>query len=265
MEWLDWASVARPLGRREEGAVIRVRRRGRPRICWSSSGTWTSPRRSSSVVGRALALSPDGRWALVVDGAGTAAGLRLLPTGPGEPRPLTFPGLTRVFTGAIFRDEKRVALLGLRGSEGNHLFILDRQSGQIRTISPPLGPTFNIAISPDQRWVAANEADGTLTLFPVAEGKPDRLTELGQDHYLVGWLEDGSLLAFQRFTVPAVVDRFEPRTRKVSRYTTLTPPDLTGAQRVIKAVVTHDGRTFAFHYRYRSDVLFTMTFEQDGL
>ena len=263
VEWLDWASVA---GISNDGKHVLSFESGAgasPNLLLVLQDV-DQPAPTQLGRGRALHLSGDGRWALVVDGAGTAAGLRLLPTGPGEPRPLTFQGLTRVFTGAIFRDENRVALLGIRGSEGNHLFILDRRSGQIRTISPLLGPTFNIAISPDQRWVAANEEDGTLTLFPVAEGKPDRLTELGQDHYLVGWLEDGSLLAFQRFTVPALVDRFDPRTRKVSRYTTLTPPDLTGAQRVIKAVVTHDGRTFAFHYRYRSDVLFTMTFEQDG-
>jgi eukaryotic-like serine/threonine-protein kinase len=257
VEWLDWASVS---GISDDGKQVLSFESGvgaSPNLLIVLQSV-DQPAPTLLGVGRALDLSGDGRWALALDSAGSADGLRLMPTGPGEPRPLTSTGLSRVYAGSLFRDAKRVALLGIHGNEGNRLFVHEMESGQSRAISPELGPTFHIAVSPDQRWVASNEADGSMVLFPVAGGKPDRVTELGHDHYLIGWLDDGTLLAFERSTLPAPVHQYDPRTRKISRFGTLSPPDLTGAQRVIKAVVTPDGKTFAFHYRYRSDVLFAM-------
>ena len=260
VEWLDWASVA---GISHDGKLVLS----------FESGVGASPNQlivlqnldepapTQLGIGRAVHLSGDGRWALVTDGPrGT---VELLPTGPGEARSLAAAGITRLFSGALFPDGQRVALLGMRGNQEIRLYVHDLRSAETRAISGPLGPTFHVEVSPDQRWVAANEADGSLTLFPVGGGKPDRIAELGQDHYVVGFLEDGSLLGVQtNNALPAPVRRFEPGTRKVSSYTTLTPPDLSGAQRVIKAVVTPDGKTFAFHYRFRSDTLFLMDLDR---
>jgi hypothetical protein len=134
----------------------------------------------------------------------------------------------------------------------------------LRPISPPIAPTFRVAVSPDQRSVAASGSDGTVTIFPLDGGNPDRVSELGNDAQLIGWLEEGSLLAFERSAVPSRVRRFDPRTRAVTPYTTLAPPDLTGVQRLIKVLATPDGKTFAFHHRRRSDVLFLMDFGERG-
>src|SRR5215471_6097163 len=263
VEWLDWASVS---GITDDGKQVLSFESGvgaSPNLLIVLQNV-DQPAPTLLGVGRGLDISGDGRWALALsDNASTADGLRLMPTGAGEPRPLVIPGLSRVYAGSLFRDGKRVVFLGLRAAEGTRLFLHDIDGGQVRAISPQLGPTFHVAASPDGRWVAANESDGTLVLFPVGEGKPDRLTELGTTHYVVGWLADGTLLSFDRTALPAPVELFDPRTRKVSRYATLTPPDLTGAQRVIKAVVTPDGKTFAFHYRYRSDVLFSMELDRE--
>ena len=60
-----------------------------------------------------------------------------------------------------------------------------------------------MAISPDQRFVATSDLDGTPTLFPVESGTPDRLTELGPKFEVVGWLKDQTLLVFERNALPA--------------------------------------------------------------
>ena len=261
--WLDWASVS---GITDDGKQVLSFESGvgaSPNFLIVLQNV-DQPAPTLLGVGRGVDISGDGRWALTLgNDASTANGLRLMPTGAGEPRPLLVPGLSRVYAGSLFRDGKQVALLGTRANEGTRIFLQEIESGQVRAISPQLGPTFHIAASPDGRWVAANESDGTLVLFPVGEGKPDRLTELGTVHYVIGWLADGTLLSFDRTALPAPVHQFDPRTRKVSRFATLTPPDLTGTQRIIKAVVTPDGKTFAFHYRYRSDTLFSMELDRE--
>jgi hypothetical protein len=85
-----------------------------------------------------------------------------------------------------------------------------------------------------------------------------RATEFGPAHRLVGWLKDGSLLAFDRFALPAPVRRLDPRSRAISLFTTLTPADRTGVPGIIRARVTPDGHTFAFHYRRMSGTLYVL-------
>ncbi|MGZ6164252.1 MAG: protein kinase domain-containing protein, partial [Myxococcaceae bacterium] len=210
VEWLDWASVS---GLSDDGK----------KILSFESGVAASPNllvvlrnldQPAPVqlgMGRALALSPDGAWALVTRGTSdTSDPLVLLPTGPGEPRMLT-TGLSRVFVASFFPDGKRAALLAAQGDEGPRVRVLDLETGASRPISPPLIAGFRIAASPDQHWVAKNDFDGMPTLFPVDTGTPDRLTEVGSKFEVVGWLKDGSLLLNERNALPSPVVRFDPR------------------------------------------------------
>ncbi len=254
IEWLDWASVG---GISDDGK----------KVLSFESGVGASPNVLSVLrnldqrapvqlgVGRGLALSPDGSRALV-SLREEQGEFRLLPTGPGEPRDFVIPGLQRVYTAGFFRDGKRVALYGRRGEDLSRVFVLNLENGDLRPISPPLPPGFIVAVSPDQKWVAASEADGTPTLYPVEGGRPDHLVELGPRFLVVGWLKDQSLLAFERNVVPAPVVRFDPKTRQVTPWRTLAPPDLSGVPRLTKVLVTPDGKTFAFHFRRRTDVLY---------
>ncbi len=259
VEWLDWASVS---GLSDDGK----------KILFFESGVAASPNllvvlrnldQPAPVqlgLGRALALSPDGAWALVTRGtADTGDPLVLLPTGPGEPRMLT-TGLKRVFVASFFRDGKRAALLAAQGDEGPRVRVLDLETGASRPISPPLIAGFRMATSPDQHWVAKNDFDGMPTLFPVDTGTPDRLTEVGTKFEVIGWLKDGSLLLNERNALPSPVVRFDPRSRQVTRFGVLAPGDLTGVPRLTKALVTPDGKTFAFHFRRRGDTLFLFDF-----
>ena len=257
VEWLDWASVA---GLSDDGR----------KVLSFESGVGASPNllvvlrnldQPAPVqlgIGRALALSEDGSRALVAVEEARGELLRLLPTGPGEPRTFSAPGMTRIYTASFFRDGRRVALVGKRGEEASRVFVLDMQSGEIRPISPELAPTFRMAISPDQRFVATADLDGTPVIFPVEGGAPDRMTELGPRFDVVGWLKDQTLLAFERNTLPTRVVRFDPRTRGVTAVRTLAPADVAGVPRLTKVVVTPDGKTFAFHFRRRTDVLYLL-------
>src|SRR5262249_16457403 len=68
----------------------------------------------------------------------------------------------------------------------------------------------------------------------------------------------GSLLGFERNVLPSSVVRFDLRTRAVTPFRTLTPPDAAGVPRLTKVMVTPDGKTFVFHFRRRTDVLYLL-------
>ena len=257
IEWLDWASVS---GISDDGK----------KVLSFESGVGASPNLLVVLrnleqraplqlgIGRSLALTADGSQALVSLREDKSDQFRVLPTGAGEPRDFVVPGMERVYTASFFRDGKRVALFGRRGEDASRVFVLDIDSGELRSISPPLAPGYTIAVSPDQRWVAAPDAEGAPILLPVEGGSPDRVPELGLRFGLIGWMKDQTLLAFERNALPDPVVRFDPRTREVTPFRTLAPVDLAGVPRLTKVLATPDGKTFAFHFRRRTDVLYLL-------
>jgi Tol biopolymer transport system component len=257
IEWLDWASVA---GISNDGK----------KVLSFESGVGASPNVLAVLrnldqpapiqlgPGRGLALSGDGSNALVSRTDQRNDLLRLIPTGPGEPRDFTVPGLERAYTASFFKDGKRIALFGKTQGGPSRIFLHELGHDELRPISGELSPGYSIAVSPDERWVAAVESDGTPTLFPVDGGAPDVLKELGPKYQIVGWLQDGSLLAFERNVLPTSVVRFDLHTRAVTPFRSLTPPDAAGVPRLTKVMVTPDGKTFVFHFRRRTDVLYLL-------
>jgi dipeptidyl aminopeptidase/acylaminoacyl peptidase len=129
--------------------------------------------------GTALALSPDGRWALAtVPGSQTT--LALLPTGAGEPRTLDLSGVHPggsgsahfPVAGTFFPDGKRILVTGFEEGHGRRLYAVDLAGGKPRTIGPE-GAFFTDAahdISPDGKYVAAFGPDRTAHLYSVDAG-----------------------------------------------------------------------------------------------
>ena len=146
VEWLDWASVA---GISDDGK----------HVLSFESGAGASPDlllvlqdvdQSAPTQlgrGRALDLSGDGRWALVSTAPGPRPGSGCCRPGLENLEPSTFPRLTRVFTWAIFRDEKRKPGLLRPPRERGHRPLHPRPAGaDSGTISPPLCPNVQQAI-----------------------------------------------------------------------------------------------------------------------
>ena len=257
LEWLDWASVR---GLSDDGAAVLSTESG---VGGGDEGEiflW-NPSQPAPVKlgpGQALDLSSDGKSALAIR-ADNRARLRLLPTGPGAQRLIDVPGLDRIWGARFFPDGKRWALCGrAHGTSEDRIWVFEFEGTKLRPISPPIGCSISLAVSRDQRWVAANGPDGVITAYPLDAAEPVRADALGASNRIMGWLKDGSLLAFDRFSVPTPVRRFEPGSRTSSLYTTLTPAHPTGVPVVLGARVTPDGRTFAFHYRRMSGTLYVL-------
>jgi hypothetical protein len=117
--------------------------------------------------GKAVDLSPDGRWALVRNPAGS---MIALPTGPGQARDVPSPGLV-VRAARWLRDGKRLVVLARTPSEATaSLYLVDGGPTPPRRVSDLVLVDVAVEPSPDERWAAVVVPDGTVRLVSLDDG-----------------------------------------------------------------------------------------------
>ena len=200
--------------------------------------------------GRALALSPDRAWALVVR-SNPESHLVLLPTGAGEPRRLEGGGLM-YRRARFFPDGERI------------LFNADEQLGEVRSYVQDLegGPpkvldrdALIMIVSPDGRSFAGRGERG-LGIFPVGGQGPGRWIEGPLEwETLVQWSSDGkAVYGFGEEDGTLLLYRIDLQTGRQERWKKVSPPDRTGFMRYgTRPVgggvsVTPDGQFYAYSY-----------------
>lgn len=138
------------------------------------------------------ALSPDGRWVLRGTGFVTSR-LDLLPTGAGETRSFDRAGFA--FSGARWLpDGRRVVAAGAEQDRPQRLYVLELENGALQAITPENATATGWAVSPDGSMVAEN-AQGGISLYPIAGGAALNGPRLAAGERLVGWIEKGLLVA----------------------------------------------------------------------
>src|SRR6185295_3810405 len=120
------------------------------------------------------ALSPDGGW--VIQAGVNPPKLALLPTGPGEIRPIDHQPFTGLLWGNWFPDGKRILFVGSEPGHASRMYVHDLGAGPARAIAPE-GVTIQTgadAISPDGKWVAALSPGPVrlAALYPTDGGDP---------------------------------------------------------------------------------------------
>src|SRR4030095_7922510 len=121
------------------------------------------------------ALSPDGRWALAW--RTSSSQLMLLPTGVGEAKTLSVPGLTSVPWGTWFPDSRRV-LFAAEANGRFRIYLQELDGGEARPIGPPEItprppselPEASTGVSPDGRMLVAEGQSGVV-LIAVESGQ----------------------------------------------------------------------------------------------
>jgi Tol biopolymer transport system component len=254
LEWLDWGLLS-AISR--DGSKVLMAENGKgalgESILMLRDITQPAPVRLGE--GYPIALSPDGRWAVTRGTGAVLPPMILIPTGPGEPRTLPSSGLAWIERGAFFPDGQRLALIGAKTAGGpTGLFIYDLKTGETRAASPE-GAGDAVPVSWDGQRLAASGPDGTITAYSLDGKEAFRVESWGSNYRVAGWLEDGSLLAFQPFELPSRLERYDPKTRSVSLVRMLAPIDPAGVAGIIRVRLTPDGRTIAFQHRRMSAVL----------
>ncbi|MGA2356574.1 MAG: protein kinase [Terriglobales bacterium] len=136
--------------------------------------------------GVAMALSPDGKWAITKPAKGGP--LNLVPTGTGESRQLTHDTVTYRAT-RFFADGKRVLAAGIEVGHGGRDYLIDVSTGDSKPITPE--GIVGTQLSPDEKYVAVLGPDGKRGSWPLEGGGFRAIPGLQAKDVVIGWTSDG--------------------------------------------------------------------------
>jgi hypothetical protein len=205
--------------------------------------------------GRAHALSPDGRWAIVRTEAGVGH-FDVLPTGAGEAFRLERAGMT-LLSARWLADGSQVVVRAREGDGPPRLFVVEIEGGGTRAVTPEglaVGPS-GWAVSPEGAMVAVSTG-GELQLFPVAGGPARRVPGDTDRYQVVGWIHAG-LLVSEDPGAGGMVFQLDPLTGRRDAWANLQPRDPTGIMSLNSGtlVTTPDGQAYGYSWhRAMSDL-----------
>ncbi|MEX1246337.1 MAG: protein kinase [Thermoanaerobaculia bacterium] len=214
--------------------------------------------------GEARALSPDGRWVIASRG-GQAW---LLPTGPGEPKPLGGDDLRSLGGADWCPDGERIVFSAREKGRGVRLYLQAVSGGPPRPISQE-GVTllnFGGSVSPDGRLVVGlpvslqnteyGEQRGAPQLYPLDGGPPRSIRGLREGELPVQWSSDGkSLFVYRRDEVPAKVWLLDTATGRRRLWKEIRHPDRSFGL-IQFLLVTPDGNSYAYGCRRLRSALY---------
>ena len=275
-------TLVRPLGSREErelswfdfSRAVDLSADGQT-LLFDESGEGGGPRYSTFLrkldgspavrlgEGSALALSPDGRWAMAVVPERTPQ-MVLWPTGPGQPIWLPNHGLTYQCLGRFTPDSKYVmwSASGKNGATRYYRQSIENGGG---IPEPLLDEGIMVAdISPDGQWLLASAhsedckrpVGERMALYPIGGGPPRPIV------YADGYVPDksdwplrfgtggDSILVWHKAgnprRRPTRIDRVDLATGKSTPVLELRPADLTGFALIQSITLTADAQVYAY-------------------
>jgi DNA-binding winged helix-turn-helix (wHTH) protein/Tol biopolymer transport system component len=249
LAWLDW-SLARDLS--DDGRTLLFTEAGEGG--GATYGVYVRGTDGSPAVrlgnGSALALSPDGKWALARS-TDPPTRLILLPTGVGEPRALESAPLSYQQWACWFPDSRRILFTANAPGRGSQLFLQDVSGGPPRCITPHVEGVYLTtphAISPDGTLIAAVGPDEKLHLYG-AEGSYRDAPGLAVGDAPIRWAVDGrSLFVYSRRELPARLYLLDLATGVKTLRHEIMPPDPTGVVEILRVLLTPGGESYAYTY-----------------
>jgi dipeptidyl aminopeptidase/acylaminoacyl peptidase len=204
--------------------------------------------------GQAIAMSPDGKWVIASPPAAPAQ-LVLLPTGPGEAKPLTHDQINHSWAQWLPDGQRFV----FSGKEPGHAARIYRQDSPDRKPVPisleGIDPLV-LVLSPDGTKVAGVGPDEKAYLYPVAGGEPQLIPGFEVGEQPIQWSTDGkSIYVYRPGDLPAKVSRLELSTGHKVLWRELMPSDPSGVSRIGPILLTPDGKSCVYGYhRILSDL-----------
>jgi serine/threonine protein kinase/dipeptidyl aminopeptidase/acylaminoacyl peptidase len=255
LTWLNWAF---PITFSADGASVLFNEQNRLPLGVYMRGLDGSPAVRIGE-GEAYGLSHDGKWVLT-GRLPDRKQLLLLPTGPGEPKPLPGGALTIQWAN-FFPDGQRILVSGSEAGRGSRLFVQDLSGGTPRPITPEgVQILFQQAVSPDGRSIAARGPDGRFAIYPPEPGTARPIPGLSADEIPIQWTGDGRSLFVTRLSEPpGVIDVLDIQTGKRTPWRQFRPIDPTGIEQVGPAVISPDEKSYVFSYRRSIDELYLAT------
>lgn len=158
------------------------------------SGVYLQRLESSETVklgpGKALALSPDGKWALSLLPTRPQPQLILLPTSPGQPQPLSNPGIREYYYASFFPDGKQILFTGLEWGDKAVIrsFVQDVNTGQVHPFTEEGARA--LRVSRDGKRVITLQPDGRFYIQGLDGGEAKEIPGLEPDDEPIQWSDD---------------------------------------------------------------------------
>jgi hypothetical protein len=195
--------------------------------------------------GGAVAISPDGNWALSL--LLHPGQLVLVPAKAGESRPLPRDALDYQFTGAFLPDGKGVVYMANEKGSAPKLYFQDLAGGKPRAFSPEGMSPGPVPVSPDGKLVAARGADRKLHLYPVDGGEVRSVPGAEDGDWPSRFAADGrSLFVYRRGEIPCRLFRLDLATERRTIVKELKPADAAGTIAIPRVLVTPDARAYVY-------------------
>jgi serine/threonine protein kinase/WD40 repeat protein len=204
--------------------------------------------------GMALSVSPDGKW-VIVSTISAPAQFVLLPTGPGEAKPLTHDSINH--SRAKWLPDGRGFLFS--GKEPGHaarIYRQDSPEGKPVPISPEGIDPLALVLSPDGQQVVGIGSDEKAYFYRVAGGEPRAVAGIEPGEQPIQWSDDAKAIYFYKpGDLPAKVYRLDLATGHQTLWKELMPSDSAGVSRIGPILLTPDGKSCLYGYhRILSDL-----------
>jgi len=204
--------------------------------------------------GMALSLSPDGQW--VIASIPTApAPLVLLPTGPGEVKPLVHDAINHS-RARWLPDGRRFLFSGKEPGHGARIYRQDSPDAKPVPISPEGIDPLVMVLSPDGQQVVGIGPDEKAYAYSVAGGEPQVVRGIESGEQPIEWSADGkTMYVYKPGDLPAKVYRLDLATGHRTLWKELIPSDSAGVSRLGPIIITPDGKSCLYGYhRVLSDL-----------
>ncbi len=206
--------------------------------------------------GTARALSPDGKWALVLRQNISTPDFILLPTGVGQPRILT-SGKVVPNSGVFTPDSKGLVFDGHEPGHASRIYVMSLEGGQPRAITPE---GFSLgrpqSLSPDGKRIAAVTGDG-IAFVSVDGGEPQFVSASQPGDMPLLWAKDGQVLFVgHRGDTACTVSRLNIQTGASTPWKSFSPADVAGVTGASCPLIANDEQHYVFGYTRNLSDLF---------
>jgi len=207
------------------------------------------------------AISPDGMWVLSEGGQDPQHPV-LLPTGPGETRTLSTPGLTQFGAPSWTPDSKMVVYEATDGHAWR-MYLQDLVGGAPKPITPELsGPYYQEAqfVSPDGKSVFGRDLENKAKAYPLNGSQEIEIPGLQVEESFAGWAADSrSVYVFRSDAYPVHLFKVDisTGTRKIIRE--IMPEDPVGLDSVFSVRISRDEKSCVYSYQRSLSELYLAT------
>jgi len=204
--------------------------------------------------GLAITVSSDGKW-VIASPPTPPAQLVLLPTGPGEAKPLTHDSINHS-RAKWLPDGQRFLFSGKEPGHAARIYRQDSPEAKPVPISPEGIDPLVLVLSPDSQQVVGVGPDEKAYFYPVAGGEPRAVPGIEPGEQPVQWSDDGKAIYFYRLgDLPAKVYRLDLSTGHKTLWKELMPSDSAGVSRIGPILITPDAKSCLYGYhRILSDL-----------